>query len=81
MDELYFECINILTLIMSLNASRYHIPGETLEKNKLRQKAIDAGILVVVVFILSETKNEHLMSYVQEEFFEKIDEQDFEYHF
>ena len=81
MEELYFECINILTLIMSLNSGRYHIPGETLEKNKLRQKAMDAGILAVVVFILGESKNEHLRSYIQEEFAEKVDEQDFEYHF
>lgn len=81
MEELYFECINILTLIMSMNSGRYHIPGETLEKNKLRQKAIDAGILVVVVFLLGETKNLRLGDYIQEEFFEKIDEQDFEYHF
>jgi hypothetical protein len=36
MEELYFECVNILTLIMSLNSNRYHIPGETVERNKLR---------------------------------------------
>jgi len=51
MLELYYECINILTLILSLNSGRYHIPGESLEKNKLRQKAIDAGILVIVVYM------------------------------
>ena len=81
MEELYFECVNILTLIMSMNSGRYHIPGETVENNKLRQKAMDAGILVVVVLILSETKNQNLRDYLQEEFFEKIDEQDFDYHF
>lgn len=44
MEDLYFECINILTLVMSLNTGRYHIPGETIDKIRLRQKAIDAGI-------------------------------------
>ena len=36
MEELYFECVNILTLIMSLNSNRYHIPGETVERNRMR---------------------------------------------
>jgi hypothetical protein len=74
MDELYFECINILTLVMSLNGSRYHIPGETTEKTKIRQKAIDTGILVVVTYFMQATKNALLKQYITEEFFEKVDE-------
>ena len=30
---------------------------------------------------MKHTKNEHLRTYIQEEFFEKVDETDFEYHF
>lgn len=44
MEDLYFECVNILALVMSLNSSRFHIPGETVDRVKLRQKAIDAGV-------------------------------------
>ena len=64
MAELYFESINILCLIMSLNSGRYHIPGESVEKRRLRERAIDAGIIVVVVFLLNETKNSHLNHYI-----------------
>ena len=74
MEELYFECINILTLVTSLNGSRYHIPGETTEKNKIRQRAIDTGILVMVTYVMHATKNPTLKQYISEEFFEKVDE-------
>ena len=57
MEDLYFECVNILTLVMSLNSSRFHIPGETVDRVKLRQKAIDAGVQIVVIFILKNTLN------------------------
>ena len=30
---------------------------------------------------MKHTKNEHLKNYIFEEFFEKVDESDFEYHF
>jgi len=39
LEELFYECINILILIMSLNSGKYHIPGETFEKSRIRQKA------------------------------------------
>ena len=81
MEDLYFECVNILTLVMNLNNGRYHIPGETIDRTKIRQKAIDAGILVVCIYLMLQTKNEHLKTYIQEEFFEKVDEPDFDYYF
>lgn len=64
MEELYFECVNILTLIMSLNSNRYHIPGETVERNKMRHNAIDTGVLIVVIYLMKHTKNEHLRNYI-----------------
>lgn len=30
---------------------------------------------------MRQTKNEHLKKYIQEEFYEKIEESDFDYHF
>lgn len=35
----------------------------------------------MVMYLMKHTKNEHLRTYIQEEFFEKVDETDFEYHF
>ena len=80
-NELYTECVNILSLCMCLNNGKYHIPGETVENLRLKQRAIDSGVLVFVVYVLIETKNESLKKYIKEEFFEKVDESDFEYHF
>lgn len=80
-EELYYECVNILILIMSLNNIKYHIPGETYERNRIRQKAQEAGILIIVVYIMMKTKNKQLYQYIEEEFFKKIEEQDIEFHF
>ena len=80
-DELYTECINILSLCMCLSNGKYHIPGETVENLRLRQRAIDSGVLIFVVYVMRESKNENLRKFIREEFFEKVDESDFEYHF
>ncbi len=66
---------------MSLNNIKYHIPGETYERNRIRQKAQEAGILIIVVYIMMKTKNKLLYQYIEEEFFKKIEEQDIEFHF
>jgi hypothetical protein len=81
LEELFFECVNILILIMSLDNVRYHVPGETFERSRIRQKAQDAGILIIVLFIMNNTKNANLRKYVEDEFFGKIKEQDIDYHF
>lgn len=81
LEELFYECINVLILIMSLNSGKYHIPGETFEKSRIRQKAQDAGILIIVINIYNTTKNVNLKKYIETEFLDKIEEPDIDYHF
>lgn len=43
---------------MSLNNRKYYIPGETSEKAKMRQQAMDLGILAVMAHVqLSSADN------------------------
>ena len=80
MRELFLMCVNILILIYNRDKE----PGEakeTMERIKLRQSAIDAGVLVIAAFIQCETKNKALKQYIHEQLLEKIEEPDFEYHF
>ena len=66
---------------MSLNNRKYYIPGETSENSKMRQKAIQSGILVVLVYSYLNTNNERLKQYIHDELLERMDEQDLQLHF
>ena len=73
-DELQQICINILITALSLNTRKFHIPGETSEKAKLRFKCIEYGVLAVLTFFTIESRSESVRSYLQEDFFERIEE-------
>lgn len=79
--ELELNCARILTSLMSLNNRKHYIPGETAEKAKLRQKAIDHGLLVILMNSLLYSSNENLRLFLQEEFLERLEEQDINYYF
>jgi hypothetical protein len=42
---------------MSLNNSKYYIPGETPEKSKIRHKAMNLGIMVMLMYTYLYTSN------------------------
>lgn len=68
--------------LMSLNNRKYYIPGETSEKAKMRQQAMDLGILTVMTHVqLSSEDNQQLQQYIHDEFIDRIEESDIEYHF
>ena len=79
--DLILECVNILLVIMSLTNVKYHIPGETFERNRIRQKGQDSGILIIVMFTYLRSMNETVKKYIYEEFLSKLEEPDIEYHF
>lgn len=66
---------------MSLNNRKYYIPGETSEKAKLRQQAMELGILIIMINVQLTSSNESLKQYINEEFFDRIEESDIDYHF
>jgi len=43
------HCATILVSVLSLNARKFYIPGETHENSKLRQRAMDCGILIILM--------------------------------
>ena len=65
MDNLYFECINILLTLMSLDVVEFYFPGETLERQKLKHKAQHAGLLAMALFIMNNTKDTKLSKYLE----------------
>tara|TARA_B110000285_G_C15110963_1_gene611084 strand:- start:432 stop:803 length:372 start_codon:yes stop_codon:yes gene_type:complete len=67
--------------LMSLNNRKYYIPGETSEKAKLRQQAMELGILIIMINVQLTSGNESLKQYINEEFFDRIEESDIDYHF
>jgi transcriptional regulator of acetoin/glycerol metabolism len=67
--------------LMSLNNRKYYIPGETSEKAKLRQQAMELGILIIMINVQLTSSNESLKQYINEEFFDRIEESDIDYHF
>jgi len=67
--------------LMSLNNRKYYIPGETSEKAKLRQQAMELGILIIMINVQLTSSNESLKQYIDEEFFDRIEESDLDYHF
>lgn len=67
--------------MMSLNNRKYYIPGETSENSKMRQKAIQSGILIILIYSYLNTSNERLKQYIQDELLERIDEHDLQLHF
>lgn len=81
MDDLQVQCATILTQMMSLNNRKYYIPGETSENSKMRQKAIQSGILIILIYSYLNTSNERLKQYIQDELLERIDEHDLQLHF
>ena len=76
MDELQVQCATILTQMMSLNNRKYYIPGETSENTKMRLKAIQSGILIILTFSYLNTSNERLKQFIQDELVERLDESD-----
>jgi len=74
LSELQMHCAHILISLMSLNNRKYHIPGETSEKAKLRQKALDQGILAVLLNVHLNSQNEQLRQFLAEEFLERLEE-------
>ena len=65
---------------LSLNTRKFYIPGETSEKAKLRLKCIEYGVLAVLTSCLIESKSDPIKSFLQEDFFERLEEPDIEYH-
>lgn len=79
-QNLLKECVNILCVLLSLEGNRYHIPGESYERIRLKQKAQDAGIIIFALHIMQKTKIDWLSKYIESEFLEKLEEADIEYH-
>ena len=63
--------------MMSLNNRKYYIPGETSENSKMRQKAIQSGIVTIATYTYLNTSNERLKQYIQNELLDRLDEEDF----
>jgi hypothetical protein len=81
LEELQTTCSWIMIQLMSLNNRKYYIPGETSEKAKLRQQAMELGILIIMINVQLTSSNESLKQYINEEFFDRIEESDIDYHF
>ena len=56
-EELQYQCALILVHLMSLNNSKYYIPGETPEKSKTRSKAMALGMMVILMHTYLFTGN------------------------
>jgi len=71
-----------LPQVFTTNPSRkFYIPGETMELDKLRQRAIEYGLLTYLAFIDGRNKNEDFKSILQRELWSLVDETDFSQHF
>lgn len=81
MSELQQLCCQILLRLLCLNNRKFYIPGETSQKAKMRQRAMDLGILIVLLHVFLNTPNPELKNYLQDEFVDRLEEQDIEYHF
>ena len=75
------SCAQILVILLNLNNRKFYIPGETSEKQKLRMRAMDLGILVILANAFISLKCEELTQFLQEEFLDRLEETDIEYHF
>jgi hypothetical protein len=80
-EELYLSCATILIAVLSLNTRKFYIPGETQENTKSRHMAIDCGVLIILMYSLLNLKDGSIKEYINEEFFERLDENDLDYHF
>ena len=78
--ELYIECIRIFSTVMALDYGRSFAPGYSLDKYKIRQKAIDAGVLIGVTHTMLYSKYPELVELINEEFIELIGEHDIAHH-
>lgn len=66
---------------MCLNSRKYYIPGETSENTKMRQKAIQSGILIISTFTYLNSNNDRLKQYFYNELIDRLDEEDYQLHF
>ena len=70
-----------LPLIQVSGGSRkFYIPGETLEMEKLRGRAIDFGFLSLIGHIDMQLKHDELKSIVERDFWTFLCDEDFEQH-
>lgn len=73
--------INLLCLpqshILGTNHRKFYIPGETMENERMRQKAIEYGLLSVLAWIDCQLKNDELKSLLSREFWGALDSEDF----
>ena len=67
--------------MLSLNTRKFYIPGETSEKAKLRVRAIENGVLIVLTYCLIQARRDSLKMFLQEDFFERLEECDIDLHF
>lgn len=63
-EDLPMQCAQILVLLCHLNNRKYYIPGETSEKAKLRQRAMDYGIFVVLLNVALNSTSDQLKQYL-----------------
>lgn len=80
-DDIQLNCATILTQMMCLNSRKYYIPGETSENTKMRQKAIQSGILIISTFTYLNSNNDRLKQYFYSELIERLDDEDYQLHF
>ena len=66
---------------MLFNNRKYYIPGETQENARLRERASDLGIVIIMVNTYLFSNNPDLKTNINGDFMEKIGEIDIDYHF
>lgn len=75
--------ITYICQLCSAKINRYYIPGETVELDRLRKKAIERGILTVLTLLMHSsnlTDNEPIKKLLKEKALNYLDLTDLNYH-
>lgn len=71
----------MLSSLMLFSNRKYYIPGETNENARLRLRAIDIGVHIMMIHLWLKTTVPELKANIQSHMIDRIDEWDIEYHF
>jgi hypothetical protein len=75
------KCSEMLASLMLFSNRKYYIPGETNENARLRLRAIDFGVLEIMVHLWLKTTVPELKTNIQTHMLDRIDEWDIDYYF
>jgi len=57
-EEHFQESFGIFYCLLCLSSRKFYIPGETIESEKIRNKAIESGVLTFIAIVYFKAKDD-----------------------